>query len=171
MRGAVLLIVLVLAAAGCRGARPELAPAGLVSSRADTADVLEAVWRVPASTYTGAGVRWLYLPTADSVALTASETVRDVLARRGVPASARLPAGHDTVVYQVRRWTRDSTGVPVLELSSQWTHMSTSVPGICMLGGNDETYRVRRTRAGWEAERIGPGLHGNGYCAPNGKRP
>ena len=169
MRDTVLLIALVLALAGCRGARPEPAPAGVVRSRADTADVLEAVWRVPDNAYTGVGVRWLYLPGADSAALTASETVREVLARRGVPAPARLPTGHDTVVYQVRRWTRDSTGNPVLEVSSRWTRLSTSAPAVCMSAGNDETYRAHQTRAGWAAERIGPGVHGVGYCESNGR--
>jgi hypothetical protein len=171
MRGTALLGTLVLALAGCRGARPAPAPAGVVRSRADTADVLEAVWRVPTSAYTGDGVRWLYLPAADSAAFTVSEAVREALARRGVLASARLPAGHDTIVYQVRRWTRDPTGIPVLALSSRWTRLSASVPAVCMSAGNAETYRVHQTGAGWEAERFGRGIHGVGYCESSDRKP
>jgi hypothetical protein len=167
----VTLMLLVVALAGCRGVHSAPAAAGVVSSRADTVDMLEAVWRVPTPPSTGAGVRWLYLPDAGSVGFTASAPVREALARRGVPASARLPAGHDTVVYQVRRWTRDSTGLPVLELSSRWTWVSASAPGVCMSAGNGETFRVHRTRAGWEAERFGRGVHGVGYCESNDRRP
>ena len=171
MRGIVLLTALILALAGCRSARPAPVPVGAVRSPADTADVLAAVWDVPMSPLTGNGARWLYLPTADSTALTASETVRQKLTQRGVPASPRRPAGHDTVVYHVRSWSRDSLGRPLLAVSSRWTHLNASVPRICMSGGNEETYVVRRTRAGWEAERVAPGLHGNGYCPSNGRRP
>lgn len=118
MRGTTLLIALILGLAACPSARRAPMRAGMAYSRADTVDVLEAVWRVPVHAYTGAGVRWLYLPDADSAALTVSDTVRETLARRGVPASGRRPMGHDTVVYRVQRWTRDSTGNPVLAISS-----------------------------------------------------
>jgi hypothetical protein len=171
MKSTLLLIALALAPGGCRGIRPAPAPADAVRSRADSADVLEAVWRAPANGYTGQGVRWLYLPSADSVGVTASDAVRATLSSRGVLASARRPAGHDTVVYQVRRWTRDSTGRPVLELSSEWTWTTAGAPGMCMSAGNAETFRVRRGPAGWEAERFGQGIHGVGYCRSNGRRP
>jgi hypothetical protein len=156
--------LLILALGGCRGARSVPVPAGLARSVADTIDVLEAVWRVPASEYTGAGVRSLYLPGADSGAVTASDAVRAALIARGVRVATRRPTGHDTVVYQVTRWARDSAGRPLLSVSSRWTRMSTSAPSICISAGNAETYLARRTPAGWEAERIAPGLHGVGYC-------
>lgn len=170
MREAVPLIVLIVSLTGCWGARPALALTGIVRTAADTADVLEAVWRVRAKSMTMAGVEWLYLPNADSAALTVSDGVRAALTKRNVPASSRRPMGHDTVVYQVLRWTRDAGGAPVLTLSSAWTLTSKSVPAYCMTGGNEETSRVRRGRMGWEAERIGPIVHGNGYCNPNARR-
>ena len=165
-----LTAALVLTLAGCRGASLRPTPEGAVRSPGDTADVLAAVWEVPASNLTGSGVRWLYLPSTDSAAFTASAAVRAALVARGVPASTRRPAGHDTVVFRVDRWARDSAGWPVLTVSSGWTHLSTSTPAICMSAGNVETYRARRTRAGWEAERSGPGLHGGGYCPSKGRR-
>ena len=70
MCAARLLIPPLLILTGCRGTHAASAPAGVVRSRADTVDVLEALWRAPASAYTGAGVRWLYLPSVDSVAFT-----------------------------------------------------------------------------------------------------
>ena len=154
----------VFALVGCRGAPSALTTAGVVRSRTDTTDVLEAVWRVPAHPNSGGRVRWLYLPSDDTTGITVSAAVRAALVARGVPASVHFPALHDTVVYQLRGWTRDSAGFPVLKISSRWTHMSTTVPGICMSGGNVETYSVHRTRAGWQAERIEPVLHGDGYC-------
>lgn len=171
MRAALLLIPPSLMLAGCRGPRAASAPAGGVRSRADTVDVLEAVWRAPASAYTSAGVRWLYLPGVDTVAFTASDAVRAALARRGIPASARRPTGHDTVVYQVRRWTRDSMGRPLLAVSSQWTQASVHAPGGCITAGNSDAVRAYRTPAGWTAEPVGPGVHGVGYCRPRVPRP
>jgi hypothetical protein len=159
MRRTFSLIASVLTVAGCRGVRPAPGPAGVARARADTVGVLEAVWRVPAGPMTFGSIEWLYLPDADPAALTVSEAVRAALARRGVPASARRPAGHDTVVHQVRRWSRDVRGDPVLAFSSSWTRMTTGVPSLCATGGNEETYRARRSRAGWKAERIGPILH------------
>ena len=170
MRVGALSIALVLALAGCRGVHSPPTAADVVHSRADTADVLDAVWHAPIPA-SPAGVRWFYLPDADSTGFTASETVRQLLVRRGVPTSTRIPTGPDTVVSRVRRWTRDSTGNPILEFSSGWRRMSTSVPGVCMSGGSAQTYRMRRTRAGWKAEAVGPGFHGNGYCVPNSPRP
>ncbi|MBL0892157.1 MAG: hypothetical protein IBJ19_16320 [Gemmatimonadaceae bacterium] len=171
MRSTVPLIILIVSLTGCWGARPALALAGIARTAADTADVLEAVWRVRATSMTIAGVEWLYLPNADSAALTLSDAVRTALAQRNVPASARRPMGHDTVVYQVLGWTSDASGDPVLTLSSAWTLISKSAPAYCMTGGNKETSRARRGRTGWKAERIGPNLHGNGYCNPNDRRP
>ena len=171
MRATILLIALVLTQLGCRGARVVLAPAGSLSTRADTAAVLEAVWRASDHPYIGAGIRWLYLPDADSVVLTVSETVREMLRGRSVPASPRRPVGHDTVVYQVSRWTQDATANPLVAISSGWTHMSRSTPALCMSGGNNETYRVSRAPPGWKAERIGSILHGDGYCDPSRRRP
>ena len=179
MKAATLPIVPVLALGGCRGARRAPAPASVMRSRTDTADVLEAVWRVPVRADTGGGVRWLYLPgadsgadsAADSAAATVSDAVRAALASRCLPVSARRPAGDDTVVYRIDRWTRDAAGHPVLSVSSRWTRMSTGTPSICMLAGNAKTCRGRRTQDGWKAERTAPGTHGVGYCESNGRRP
>lgn len=171
MRSTVLLIVLILTLATCRGPLPEQAAGGVVQARTDTVAVLEAVWRAAAGMHPRGRVTWLYLPSADSAAFTTSRAIRDDLARRGVPASARLPTGHDTVVYRVRRWTRDAAGVPVLELSSGWTRASANAPGGCTTAGNDETFRVSRTPSGWEAAHSGPVRHGDGYCGSGGRRP
>lgn len=103
---------------GCWGARPALAPTSIVRTAAVSAGVLEAVWRVRVTSMTIAGVEWLYLPNADSAALTVSDGVRAALTKRNVPASSRRPMGHDTVVYEVLRWTPDAGGAPVLTLSS-----------------------------------------------------
>lgn len=169
MKRIVLLTVLALALTGCKSARATLTSADVVREQTDTTDVLEAIWRVPVSSMTLNGERWLYLPDADSAAVTVSEAVRAALAQRGVPASTRRPVGHDTIVYQVRRWARDPSGASILTLASSWTRMSKSVPSLCTTGGNEETYRAHRSGTGWEAERIGRGLHGNGYCKPSGK--
>lgn len=159
-----LLVALTGALAACRGGGAMPTPAlGSVSSPRDTADVLEAVWRLPVSRFTSDGHRWLYLPTTDSVAFGFSDGVRNDLVQRGVPASTRRPVGHDTVVVEIRRWSRDSTGDIVLEVISRWTHMSTRVKGICMSGGNTEQFRVHRADTGWHAANHG-GVHGNGYC-------
>ena len=171
MKATVLLAQLLLASASCRGIRSAPAAADIVGSRADTADILQAVWRASSPEFHGLGVMWFYLPDADSAGFATSHMVRTVLAERGVPASARLPAGHDTVVFRVRRWTSDSTGSAVIELSSGWTHIRTGAPNVCLLGGTSETYRVHRTQAGWAAGAVGPGLHGDGYCAPSRRRP
>jgi hypothetical protein len=170
MRITVLMILLIVSLAGCWGARPALASTGMVRTAADTADVLEVVWRVRATSMTIAGVEWLYLPNADSAALTVSDAVRAALVQRNVPASAHRPMGHDTVVYQVVRWTRDAGGNPVLVLSSAWSFISKRAPEYCMTGGNTETFRTRSGGTGWQAERIGQILHGNGYCNPNSRR-
>ena len=135
MRSTVPLILLTVSLTGCWGTRPALASAGIVRTAADTADVLEAVWRVRATSMTIAGVEWLYLPNADSAALTVSDAVRAALVQRNVPASAHRPMSRDTVVYQVRRWTSEAGGDPVLTLSSAWSFISKRVPTYCMTGG------------------------------------
>ena len=145
--------------------------ASVPRSPADTADVLAAVWNVPSDAPTLSLVDRLYLPDADSTEFAASETVRALLVPRGVPRPARRPAGHDTIVYRFGRWRRDSTGALVVPLTAGWTLMSRTARPMCLTGANLETYRVRRARGGWSAERVGPVLHGNGYCTPGPRAP
>jgi hypothetical protein len=162
MRPAILVfIMLAVPLAGCGATNPQRAGAPQMTARADTVDVLEAVWRSAASGHRVGRVTWLYLPEVDTAYLTASAQVRRTLTQRGVRASTHRPLGHDTVVYRVRRWTQEPGGAQVLDLVSRWT---TLVSGQCRSAGNSETYRVHRASSGWSAALAGPVAHGDGAC-------
>lgn len=166
MRASILMLAIFAGPlAGC-GAVDQHRPGGPgFTARADTVDVLEAVWRSAAAGHQQLGrVAWLHLPERDSAYVTASAHVRRNLTQRGVQTSTRLPAGHDTVVYRVRRWTPEPGGTHLLELVSRWTTLVSGDRSQCRSAGNVETYRAHRGSSGWSAGLAGPVAHGDGPC-------
>lgn len=162
------LLLLSVLLGGCRGGHaPHVDRAAVDAARRDTVEILEAVWRTATIGHSHMRAPWLYLPNADIAALTASDSVRGALSLRGIPASTRLPAGDDTVIFRVRRWAVDPSGMPLIEVHSSWTTMLGSGPQRCRTGsGNVESYRAFRTSLGWSAERTGPVEHGDSVCRP-----
>src|SRR5207237_892236 len=140
----------------CRGPRDAHAGDSSASRQLvtkDTIDILEAVWRVADAGDSERRVALLYLPSADTGAMTASDAVRQALVRRGVPISARLPLGDDTVVVRVTRWTTESDGASVLKvLSASTTVLGTGRQRCRVHSGTVASYRSRRTSVGWLAK-------------------
>ena len=167
MKRAVLVLSVIIG--GCRSGDPvHTNGVAVEAARKDTVEILDAVWRTSTASSIGRynkRVAWLYLPNADTAALTASDTVRAALSLRGIPASTRLPAGDDTVVFRLQRWAVDTSGTPLIEMRSS----STTVLGYgsrrCRAGsGTIESYRALRTSAGWSAQRVGPVYVGDNVC-------
>ncbi|MDP9206474.1 MAG: hypothetical protein M3P12_13640 [Gemmatimonadota bacterium] len=135
--------------------------------REDTVDILEAVWRVEATGHSARRLTWLYLPSADTGALATSEDVRVALIHRGVPASARLPVGDDTVTFRVRRWTPESDSSTLLEVHSSLTTVLGSGRQRCrQRSGTAASYRALHVSHRWTANRAGPVEIGDSVCAP-----
>jgi hypothetical protein len=136
-------------------------------AREDTVDILEAVWRVAAIGNSARQVPWLYLPSADTGALATSEDVRVALIQRGVPASAHLPLGYDTVAYRVHRWTPESDSSRLIEVrSSQTTVLGSGRQRCLQHSGTVASYRALRVSHGWTANRAGPVEVGDSVCEP-----
>jgi hypothetical protein len=140
-------------------------PANPPLSPHDSASALRAVWDQVAAGH-GRRATWLWVPNATdtSRAVRFSEAVQGLLASHSILASARLPLGPDTVVFRITSWIRDTVGV-VLRVSSTWTERHASgARGNCTRSGNAETVRARMIQGSWRAERIGPVMHGDGFC-------
>lgn len=136
-------------------------------ANADTVDILEAVWRVAVAGNSARRVSWLYLPESDTSALTTSSDVRNSLIQRGVPASARLPIGDDTVTFRVRHWSPESDTSSLIEVVSSWsTVIGLGTQRCRQISGNVESYRALRMSRGWTAERVGSVAHGDSVCRP-----
>ncbi|MGN6481331.1 hypothetical protein, partial [Luteibacter sp.] len=86
-------------------APPRAAFGQLALTRADSAAIVRAVWgaAVPPGAPRAGQVLWLWAPAAADTArvLPLSAALRDALVRQGIPASARRPAGDDTVVFRL----------------------------------------------------------------------
>lgn len=163
------ILATVFAAALC------LSPARAVSqtagmSRGDSAAIIRHAWKTVASGYTRfkPGELALWTPSKPDSAHTVplSPALGAQLVQQGVPASARRPAGDDTVVFVVTKWQPDSAGV-VLEFRSRWTTVLGSGSRRCRTSsGNVERVRVRRRGDAWTAEALMPVMHGDTVCKP-----
>ena len=139
--------------------------ARITASQHDSATVIRWAW-LHATEEHGRRVVWLWAPSSSDTlpVVHLSSAVINLLLAQQVPVSARLPLGHDTVVYRIASWRRDSLG-QVVELHSAWTQLhGSSERRWCSRSGNVEQIRVRKVDAIWQAERVGPVSHGDGFC-------
>jgi hypothetical protein len=165
------VLSVALLTVGCSAAPRRAAVSQEAVVQADSAAIVRAVWAAATDGWRARAARqvlWLWAPSAADTTqvVPLSPAVRDALVRQGVPASARRPAGDDTVVMHLTAWQADSGGVDV-EVVSGWTVVLGSGSRRCRAGsGNVERFAVRRRGGGWAIERARPILHGDRVCAP-----
>lgn len=137
------------------------------SASGDTAAVLTALWR-QLNRDGSTAVPRLFMPNDQGHgAIGVSDEVRAILTRSGIPVSSTRPAGDDTIVFRVVRWTTERSGSVLVEFRSESTTILGTGTRQCRArSGSAGSYRIHRAHDGWVTELVGPVIAGDDICRP-----